>query len=111
VVKIAATAMGTTLDSVFDPKFGRCRHVLVIDTDDMRVECVDNPHRASSGGAGSRFAQLMLDRRVGTVLTGEVGPNARQALDAAGITVVTGCAGSIADAVAGLATGRPGRSD
>ncbi|MBN1171531.1 MAG: hypothetical protein JXA67_05105, partial [Micromonosporaceae bacterium] len=34
--------------------------------------------------------------------TGEVGPNARRALEAAGITVVTGCAGSIAEAVAGL---------
>ena len=109
MVKIAATAVGTTLESVFDPKFGRCRHVLFIDTDDLIVECVENPHRSASGGTGPQSAQLMADRQVDTVLTGEVGPNARRALDAAGITVVTGCVGGIADAIASL-TGKTQRA-
>lgn len=109
-MRIAATAVGTTLESVFDPKFGRCAYYLFVDTNDSSVECVDNPHRASSGGAGPRCAQFLVDNRVSTLLTGEVGPHARRALDAAGITVVTGCAGSIIDAIAGLTTGVPGQT-
>ena len=110
-MNLVATASGPTVDAVFDPKFGRCRYFLFIDTTDMTVECVDNPFRDTSGGAGPRCAQFMVDRKVDTVLTGEVGPNARQALAAAGITVVTGCAGNIAEAITGLSVGSPGRPE
>lgn len=118
-MRIAATAAGTTLDAAFDPKFGRCRYFLFIETDDtaetsdvtdtsdLSVESVENPHRTSSGGTGTRCVQLMVDRQVTTVLTGEAGPNARRALEAAGITVVTGCTGSIAQAVADIRAAQP----
>jgi predicted Fe-Mo cluster-binding NifX family protein len=109
-MRIAATASGTTLDSGFDPKFGRCQYFLFIDTDDKAVECVENPHRATSGGTGTRCAQLLADQNITLVLTGEAGPNARRALEAAGITVVTGCSGRIADTVAGLGDTSPGDS-
>lgn len=112
-MKIAVTAAGPTLESQLDPRFGRCQYFLFIETDDVagggdvRVECVANPHRASSGGTGIRCAQLLADRRVTTVLTGEVGPNARRALETTGITVVTGRTGSIAQAIAGLDEAQP----
>jgi predicted Fe-Mo cluster-binding NifX family protein len=121
-MRIASTATGTSLDAAFDPKFGRCQYFLFIETGDasetedaagtgdLSVECVPNPHRASSGGTGTRCAQLMADRQVRMVLTGEVGPNARRALEAARITVVTGCTGSIAEAVAGVCAASPAGS-
>lgn len=66
------------------------------------MECAETPRRETSGGTGTRCAQLLVDQNVTLMLTGEAGSNARRALEAVGITVVTGCSGSIADTVAGL---------
>lgn len=97
-MRIAVTAEGTTLDSAVDPKFGRCRYFVIADPDG-HVEYLENPHRSTSGGTGPRCAQLMVDHRVGTVLTGECGPHAQAALAAAGITVLTGRSGDVRGAL------------
>ena len=101
-MRIAATSTGTTVDSAVDPKFGRCQHFLFIDTDGSGVEHLSNPYRSASTGTGPRCAQLLVDRHVEVLLSGDVGPKARRALEAAGIRVVTGCSGTVAEAVAEL---------
>ena len=98
-MKIAITSRGTTLDDQVDPRFGRCAHFVIVETDDMSCEAVANSNAAAGGGAGIQSAQLVADREVKVVLTGNCGPNAFRTLEAAGIEVVTGADGTVREAV------------
>ena len=98
-MKIAVTARGTDLDSEVDPRFGRCANFLVVDTESMEVEVVGNTNAGVGGGAGIQSAQLMADRGVKVVLTGNCGPNAFRTLQAAEIEVVVGVSGTVREAV------------
>ncbi|HPQ41169.1 MAG TPA: NifB/NifX family molybdenum-iron cluster-binding protein, partial [bacterium] len=74
-MKIAVTSTGTTLDDRVDPRFGRCPYFLVIDTETLEAETLENPNVALGGGAGIQSAQAMAQRDVKAVLTGNCGPN------------------------------------
>ncbi len=98
-MKVAVTAKGKDLGDQVDPRFGRCPYFLVVDTDTMSAEAIENPNLALGGGAGIQSAQLMAEHDVSVVLTGNCGPNAHQTLSAAGIQIIVGASGSIRDAV------------
>ncbi len=95
---ISATASG--LDAQVDPRFGRCQYLTFVDTDTMACESIENPNITASGGAGIQAAQLAAGKGVAAVLTGNLGPNAYNALQAAGITMITGVSGTVRDVVA-----------
>ena len=82
-MKICVTAQGGTLDSAVDPRFGRCRYFIFVDTGDLEFEAVGNPNLESTGGAGIQSAQLAVSRKAEAVITGNIGPNAFQVLQAA----------------------------
>jgi predicted Fe-Mo cluster-binding NifX family protein len=108
-VKIAISAREGAVDSDVDPRFGRARFFVVIRGDDQAVEVLDNTGTDElSHGAGVAAVETMVRHGVTTVLTGQVGPKADQALRAAGIEVVTGISGSCRDAVATFLHGRKG---
>ena len=94
-MKIAITSTGATLDDQVEARFGRCPCFLIVDTDSMALEAIENPNVAAGGGAGVQSAQLMADKGVKTVLTGNCGPNAFQVFGAAGIQVIVGVSGSL----------------
>jgi predicted Fe-Mo cluster-binding NifX family protein len=98
-MKICVTSQGDTLASSVDPRFGRCQYFLFIDTDTDDFEAVQNPNIESAGGAGVQSGQLVASKEVKTVLTGNVGPNAFQTLQAANIDVITGMSGTVQEAV------------
>ncbi|HID25267.1 MAG TPA: dinitrogenase iron-molybdenum cofactor biosynthesis protein [Thermoplasmata archaeon] len=98
-MKICVTSTGKNLDAQVDSRFGRCRYFLVVDTETMDAEAISNEGAAASGGAGIKAAQTIAGADVKTVLTGNVGPNAFQILQAAGIKVVTGVNGRVKDVV------------
>jgi len=91
--------MGDNLDSDVDPRFGRCKYFLIIDTDSMNVKSVSNDSMMASGGAGIQAAQMVAKTGAGIVITGNIGPNAFQTLKAAGVKVITGVNGGIKDVV------------
>jgi len=98
-MKICVTSIGNNLDSDLDPRFGRCKYFLIIDTDSMNVKSISNESMMASGGAGIQAAQMVANAGAGTVITGNIGPNAFQTLKAAGIRIITGANGKIKDVV------------
>jgi predicted Fe-Mo cluster-binding NifX family protein len=105
-MKVAVTATGPSLEAAIDPRFGRCLCFLIVDTDAMTFEVIDNASGALGGGAGIQSAQLIARKGAGAVLTGSCGPNAHRTLTAAGIDVMAGCSGTVSDAVERFKTGQ-----
>ncbi len=110
-MKIAVTSTGPTLDSDVEARFGRCPYFLIIDTDTMQFEAIENPNIALGGGAGIQSAQLMSEKGVTTVLTGNCGPNAFNVFGQAGIQVIVGVSGNIRTAVEQFKTGKFSSAD
>ena len=104
-MKLCVTAQGNNLDAPIDPNFGRCRYFLFVDTDTLQFEAVENPNVQASGGAGTNSGQLIANRNVDALLTGDVGPNASRVLTSAGVNVVTQITGTVREAVAAYITG------
>jgi len=98
-MKICITSQGDSFDSMVDPRFGRCQYFIITDTDSKEFEAVRNPNIDSMGGAGIQSGQLISERKVKVVLTGNVGPNAHQTLKAAGVEVIAGVSGKINEVV------------
>jgi len=104
-VKIAITSSGPTLDSQIDPRFGRAQYLLIVDTDSLDVEAIENPNVAAGGGAGIQSAQMVAGKGAKAILTGNCGPNAFRTLSAADIEVYTNVSGAVRDAVEAFTRG------
>ncbi len=98
-MKIAVSATGTTLDAEVDPRFGRCKYLIFVDTDTMEFKAQDNAASSAGGGAGIATGQSVVSNDAKAVLTGNVGPNAHSVLSQAGIRVMTGVSGTAREAV------------
>jgi predicted Fe-Mo cluster-binding NifX family protein len=97
---IAVTAQGNDLQGEVDPRFGRAKYFLIVDSDTMRFEVAENEQNLSlPQGAGIQAAQIVTKHRAEVVLTGNCGPKAFKTLQAAGIKVVVGVSGKIEDAI------------
>jgi predicted Fe-Mo cluster-binding NifX family protein len=65
----------------------------------MQFEAISNMASGAMGGAGIQAAQTVVSRGVKVLITGNVGPNAFQALSAAGIKIVIGAFGTVREVV------------
>lgn len=107
-MKLCVTSSGESVDAGMDPRFGRCQYFIIADTDSDQFEAVQNPAISAGGGAGIQAAQLVANKGVEAVLTGNVGPNAYNTLTAAGIKIVVGLTGiTVRQAIEGFKAGRP----
>lgn len=98
-MKICVTATANGLDAKIDPRFGRSAYLLIVDVETMQFEAIPNMAAGAMGGAGIQAAQTIANKGAKTLVTGNVGPNAFQALSAAGIDIVTGASGKVRDIV------------
>ncbi len=87
-MKVAISATGSSLDALMDQRFGRAAYFLMVETESLEFEAIENSG-AAAGGAGIQAAQKVIDAGAQVVLTGNVGPNAMQVLQAAGIKIYT----------------------
>jgi len=86
-MKVAVSSTGDSIDSPVDPRFGRCNIFLIVDTEKMSVESIENSSVFSAHGAGIGAAQKVASLGVKAVITGNVGPNAQMALSGAGVEI------------------------
>jgi predicted Fe-Mo cluster-binding NifX family protein len=98
-MKIVVSSTGDSLDSQIDPRFGRCKFFLIIETDDMSFEYFNNESIALGGGAGIQSAGFVASKEVKAVLTGNCGPKALEVFTKANVEVFTDFAGTVKDAV------------
>jgi predicted Fe-Mo cluster-binding NifX family protein len=106
-MKLCVTSSGQSLEDAVDPRFGRCQYFIIIDTESMKFDALQNPAISSGGGAGTRAGQFVADKGAEVVLTGNVGPNAFNTLQAAGLKIIVGLAGStVAQSIEGFKSGQ-----
>lgn len=105
-MKIAVSAMSTDLDAQVDPRFGRCQYFIIVDSDTLEYESIENPNIGAVGAAGVQSGQLISEKGAQVILTGNVGPNAFQALSAADLQIITGVTGTVKSAIQRFRSGQ-----
>ena len=98
-MKIAVSTNGKNLESTIDERFGRCRYFLIVDTDDMHYDVVENMYADLSTGAGIQAAGFIGSKGVEAVITGNCGPNAQRVFDATDIKLILGQRGVIKEVI------------
>lgn len=84
-MKIVVSSQGEGLDAAASPVFGRCPIYVVVDTETMTSESLVNPAMNQGGGAGIQAAEFVVSQGAKAVLSGNLGPNAYNVLQAAGV--------------------------
>ena len=99
-MKIAVTSQGTHLTSNLDPRFGRAAYFLVVDTESLEFDVVENTQNLNlPQGAGIQAGKTVADTGARVLITGHCGPKAFDVLNAAGIEIVVGAGGRVVDAI------------
>jgi predicted Fe-Mo cluster-binding NifX family protein len=104
-MNICITSQGDTLDQPIDPRFGRAKFFIIYDDQTGRYEALENPHIGGVGGVGVQVGQMMDEKRVEIIITGNIGPNAFKTIRASNITVYTGADGSVNEVLDRYKTG------
>jgi len=105
-MKVAVTSKGTLLDSEIDPRFGRAPYILIVDTDSLEFEALDNSSNVNAfKGAGIQAATMIADKGAEVLLTGYCGPNAFKTLEAAGVKVVGDVNGIVKEVITAFKAG------
>ena len=87
-MKVAITSQGQEFSSEVDPRFGRAKSLIVVDTETGQFQVHDNTVNLNAvQGAGIQTGKNIANLDVDAVITGNVGPNAFKTLSAANIKV------------------------
>lgn len=86
-MKIILTTSSPNIDSEIDPRFGRGAYLIVVDPDTLEWVAHPNPGVGAAGGAGTLAAQFVQNQKAEAIISGDFGPNAYNALQAAGIAM------------------------
>jgi len=68
-MKIAVSSTGTDLNSEIDPRFGRCAYFIIVNTDDMSFEAIENESMSLGGGAGIQSGQFIASTGAKVLIT------------------------------------------
>jgi predicted Fe-Mo cluster-binding NifX family protein len=106
-MRAVVTAENGAVSSRIDPRFGRARWFVIVDTETGEVETHDNQQASGvEHGAGPQAARLLGQLKAQALITGNVGPKAFQALQEAGIEVYLTYAGTVEGTIERLKAGR-----
>ena len=106
-MKLAVTSQGNNLQSPLDPRFGRAKYFIVVDTETGAFSAVDNGLNLNAAqGAGIQAGKRVAELGVECLITGHVGPKAFSTLQATRVKIHTGASGTVADAIEQFKTGK-----
>jgi len=105
-MKIVVSAQGDNLDAPASPVFGRCPTYVFVDSDTLQFETLPNPAMSQGGGAGIQAAQFVLNQGAQAVLSGNLGPNAFDVFQAAGVPAYLVPPGTVRQAVEAFKAGQ-----
>ncbi|HAF96374.1 MAG: hypothetical protein A2021_00670 [Elusimicrobia bacterium GWF2_52_66] len=92
-MKICVSAMGGSMEAKVSERFGRAPYFVIVESENMKFTPVANNAVSMQGGAGPEAVRQVAAQGAQVVLTGDLGPNAKTAIEAAGIKGVTGISG------------------
>jgi len=99
-MRIAISSTGKNLESSLDPRFGRAAYFIILDADTMDFKAVENTQNLNlPQGAGIQAGKAVADHHVDALITGHCGPKAFKVLQSAGVKILTGAGGTVADAI------------
>lgn len=98
-MRVCVTADGPTLDSEVGEDIGHSSFLLVVDTETMEYEAIENEAATWEMGAGIKAAEIIRGLGVQAVITGGVGPHGYERLSEAGIMVAADEEGSVREAI------------
>lgn len=104
-MQVAISAAGPTLDSPVDGRFGRCKCFVVVNTETLEFEVLDNTAAARGSGAGIAAAQIVAGSAAEAVAAANIGPSAFQALSVGGLELYQCGSGTVRQAVEALRRG------
>jgi predicted Fe-Mo cluster-binding NifX family protein len=105
-MRVAITSQGPDLTSQVDPRFGRARYFIMIETETEEFTVLDNSRNLNAAqGAGIQTVKDVIRKDVDAVLTGHVGPKALEALESARVKVFLGASGTVKHALEELRSG------
>lgn len=105
-MKLIVTAQGPDMNSPVDPRFGRAKCFVEVDTGTGAHEVIDNAQNLDAlQGAGVQAAQNVVARSPEALLTGHCGPKAFRVLQSAGVKICVEVKGTVAEAVAAYQAG------
>lgn len=106
-MKLAVTSQGRELSSLVDTRFGRAKFFVIVDSQTGQFSAVDNVQNLNAAqGAGIQSGGKVVELGAEAVITGHVGPKAFVTLQAGGVKIYTGAAGTVADAVEQFKAGK-----
>ena len=105
-MKIAIPVDEKSLDSNVCVSFGRTPYFLIYDVDTKESVFLDNSAAASTGGAGIKAAQTIVDNKANVLLTPRCGENAAEVLKSADIEIFKTTSASVKDNIDAFIDGK-----
>ncbi len=96
-MKLAIPTENKTLEAKVHPSFGRAPYFLIYDVNNKESTYVENTAAISTGGAGIKAAQIIVDNNVEAIITVQMGENAAAVLRQADIKIYEAINGSLKD--------------
>jgi predicted Fe-Mo cluster-binding NifX family protein len=98
-MKITIPSEGKELSSSVCQSFGRTLYFIVVDTQTLDFQVLDNEAAAAQGGAGIKAAQAVADSGAQAVITYHCGENAADVLKAADIKIYKAVPGTVRELI------------
>jgi predicted Fe-Mo cluster-binding NifX family protein len=99
-MKIAVTSQNSDINAQVDPRFGRAAYILIVDSNTMEFDVLNNEANVNAlKGAGIQASVMIKEAGAEVLLTGFCGPNAIKTLNTANIKVVVDVTGKVQDAL------------
>ncbi len=98
-MKIAVPAAEKDIQSQVSITFGRSLYFIIVESDTMDFQAIENQAVNAQGGAGILAAQTVLDSGAEVLVTPHLGQNAADVLKRADIEIMQAVPGTVKDLV------------